>query len=201
MTSQSGMELELGYFRKVCLDLIQVSRLCHPNPAVGGDHRYIFVTVEVFFLSSASALTAWKPSCRCPTLPTIPTGTQNSAGSSAGPRMPRCPWGLCPLSSLGSHMGFGDFFLYYTSRVCSTSVLTTTDSLQWHQGRKGNVKIEGSFSIGQKAFVWVNAKFLSLKKKFHVNFVNTGKARTCNFSSILQASLFLEIFLGNYVKG
>lgn len=47
MSSQSGMELELGYFKKACLDLIQVFRLCHPNSAVGGDHKYIFVMAEV----------------------------------------------------------------------------------------------------------------------------------------------------------
>lgn len=38
MTSQLGMEFELGYFRKACLDLMQIPRLCPTYPAVGGDH-------------------------------------------------------------------------------------------------------------------------------------------------------------------
>lgn len=60
---------ELGYFRKACPDLMQVSRLCPQNPAVGGDHKYIFGMSEVSFTSSASALAARKPNYRCPTLP------------------------------------------------------------------------------------------------------------------------------------
>lgn len=76
----------------------------------------------------------------------------------AGHTRPRCPCGLCPGSSLGFHMGFGNFFFFFlTSRVCSNSMLTNT--LQLKQGRQG-VKTEESFSIGQKSFVWANAKFL-----------------------------------------
>lgn len=140
MSSQSGTELELGYFRKAWLDLIQVSRLCGvPNsdklhPAVEGRRSQIyFCHGWGVILSSASALTAWRPSCRCLTLPTTSTGAQNPARNSVMELGTQC---------LGVLVGFAwvfswfpiriwdFFFLFLTSRICSKSVLATMSSLQ-----------------------------------------------------------------------
>lgn len=192
---------ELGYFRKDCLDLIQISRLCPPNPAVGGDHNYIFGTSEMSFMSSASALAARKPNHRCLKLPMTSTGNNELCYElchGAGHVTSRCLCGICPVASLGFPCGLWGLFLYFTSGVCCSASILTTSPCNNSKATRKTSEFRRVLQNGQKEFAErVNTKYLRLKDKLQRNFVYTGKMRTCNFSSVSQISL---IILGSHMK-
>lgn len=122
-----GIE-ESGYFRKACLDLVQVSGFCLLKPAVGGDHRCIFGMAEVSLMSLASTLATRKP------LPMTSIGNSELCHDfcrGSGYVMSRCLCGICTVASLGFPSGLWGLFLCLTCGLfCDISILTTTSPLQ-----------------------------------------------------------------------
>lgn len=133
---RGGIE-KSGYFRKACLDLVQVSGLCLLKPAVGRDHRCIFDMAEVSLMSLASALATRKP------LPVTSIGNSELCHDfchGSGYVMSRCLCGICTVASLGFPSGLWGLFLCFSSRLfCDISMLTTTSPLQRQQNSQRDI--------------------------------------------------------------